>query len=309
METADSHGRVLAIRSFNRFYTRHVGALKQGLLESPWSLTEARILYELAHRQATTARDLARDLGLDPAYLSRIVKRFRARGMVESQPGPADRREKILRLSAEGRRLQEPLEEASNAEVREILAPMDEAAQQELLSAMETIENLLSPAGRADQALVIRPHRVGDVGWIIRRQAMLYHEEYGWDASFEGLVARIAGDFLSDHDPAMESCWVAERDGAILGSVFLVRTDEGDAQLRMLYVEPAARGLGVGKKLVAECMAFARAKGYRRMILWTNSNLHAARAIYEKAGFTLAREEPHHSFGVDLVGQYWETDL
>ena len=186
---------------------------------------------------------------------------------------------------------------------------MAEARQQELLQAMATIERLLGPEAPETGPLVIRPHRVGDIGWIVRRQAMLYHEEYGWDASFEGLVARIAGDFLSDHDPAVEHCWVAERAGEILGSVFLLRTEEGDAQLRMLYVEPSARGLGVGSRLVGECMRFARAVGYRRMILWTNSNLHAARGIYEKAGFTLAREEPHHSFGVDLVGQYWETEL
>ncbi len=300
--------RVAGVRAFNRFYTRHVGALNEGLLKSRFSLTEARVLYELNFSSDLTAADLARDLRLDQAYLSRLLKRFAQQGLLRTQACSADRRRRLLALTEKGREAFSILNSASRQEVGALLKGLSAQEQTRLLSAMREVRAILEPDRQAPPT-VIRPHRPGDIGWIVHRQARLYWEEYRWDARFEGLVAGIAGAFLSEHDPKREHCWVAERDGEILGSVFLVRVDDDLAKLRMLYVEPAARGEGLGRRLVEECISFAQAVGYRRMTLWTNDVLHAARRIYETTGFALVSEEPHHSFGHDLVGQIWERPL
>jgi len=301
--------RIAAVRAFNRFYTRHVGALNEGLLKSPFTLAEARVFYELFASSGWTAARLSRALAMDPAYLSRILKKLKDRGYVATEAATDDRRQRLLTLTPQGREVFLPIDRASRDEVSVILQRLTTSQQGRLLAAMHTIEDLLDPGGRTPPATVIRGHRPGDVGWIVHRQARLYHEEYGWDASFEGMVARIAGEFLCEHDPRREHCWVAERDGAILGSVFLVNAGEGVAKLRMLYVEETARGQGIGRRLVEECLAFARDVGYRKMTLWTNDILVSARRIYESVGFELVSEEPHHSFGKDLVGQYWEMPL
>ncbi len=300
--------RIASIRAFNRFYTRHVGALNEGLLKSPYSLAEVRVLYELNFGKDLTAAALARDLQLDQAYLSRLLKRFTQQGLLQSKPCPKDGRRRLLSLTERGREVFLPLVKASRDEVAGLLAGMSEEKQGRLLAAMREIREIIEP-NRPPPPTVIRPHRPGDIGWIVHRQALLYWREYRWDDRFEGLIAGIAGDFLNTHDPRREHCWVAERDGDILGSVFLVRVDDELAKLRMLYVESLARGEGLGRRLVEECIAFARAAGYRRMTLWTNDILVAARRIYETTGFSLVSEEPHHSFGHDLVGQVWERPL
>lgn len=309
MEDPAVEARIAAVRAFNRFYTRHVGALNEGLLRSPFTLAEARVFYELYAGSGWTAARLSRALSMDPAYLSRILKKLKARGFVEMQPASEDRRQRLLSLAEPGRDAFRPIDRASRAEVSEILARLGQSQQARLLAAMRTIQDILDPDDRRQAATVIRSHRPGDIGWIVHRQARLYHEEYGWDARFEGMIAQIAGAFLADHDPAREHCWVAEREGAILGSVFLVRAGAETAQLRMLYVEETARGQGLGRRLVEECLSFARAAGYRRATLWTYDLLVSARRIYEAVGFRLVSEEPHHSFGKELVGQTWEIAL
>jgi len=298
---------IAAIRRFSRFYTRQIGLLEEGLLDSPFSLTEARILYELAHRDGLTASDLGRDLALDAGYLSRILKAFETKGLVARAPAAHDGRSSVLALTATGRDAFAPLNSASQAAVTALIARLSPRERQRLICAMSGIENLLTEA--PDQSFLLRPHRVGDIGWITHRQAVLYAQEYGWDESFEALVAEIGAAFLQTADPARERAWIAERGGEIVGSVFLVRDTDEIAKLRLLYVEPTARGLGIGRKLVAECIAFAREAGYASMVLWTNDVLVSARRIYEAAGFTLAAEERHHSFGHDLVGQNWRLKL
>ncbi len=300
---------IAALRRFNRFYTVEAGLLADGLLKSEFSLTEARVLYELAHREDATASDLKRDLNLDAGYLSRILKRFSARGLVERAADKDDARRALLTLTAAGREAYAGLDRASSEDARLKLATRSARDRAALVSAMAKIERLLGKETPARAAFTLRPPRVGDVGWIAHRQGLLYATEYGWDASFEALVAEILGAFVRDFDPEWERGWVAERDGVPVGSVFAVRKSKRVAKLRLLYVEPSARGLGIGRRLVDECVAFARAKGYRTMTLWTQSNLTAARAVYEKAGFRLVAEEKHHSFGKDLVGETWELDL
>jgi DNA-binding MarR family transcriptional regulator/N-acetylglutamate synthase-like GNAT family acetyltransferase len=302
--------RVEAVRRFNRLYTRRIGVLRGHYLDSPFTLSESRVLYELAHRDRVTAAELGRDLDLDAGYLSRLLQRCARRGLLARTPSPTDRRRTYLALTPKGRRAFADLDARSRRETGRLVERFAEPEQRRLVQAMETIESLLDrspvpgPAG-----WLLRAPRPGDFGWIVHRHGALYAEEYGWDARFEGLVAGIVADFVREVDPRRERCWVAERDGAVVGSVFLVRKSAGVAKLRLLYVEPSARGLGIGRRLVDECVRFARAAGYRRITLWTQSMLTAARAIYRAAGFVLVKQEKHHSFGHALVGETWELDL
>lgn len=308
MIDAEQETTIGDIRAFNRFYTRLLGALNEGLLRSAYSLPESRILYELGSRGQTTAADLAADLGMDPGYLSRLLRKLRDAGLVESTASPLDGRAQILSLSLEGVTAFQSLDEASRMEVGGLITPLHVGDREALLGAMHTIRRLFDPAAPRGP-VIIRPYRVGEIGHIVSRHGVLYHEEHGWDGTFEGFVAEIAGAFARAHDPLREGCWVAERDGELLGSVFVVDDGEGTAKLRMLYVEPAARGLGVGRKLVEQAIDFARVTGYRRLTLWTNDILHSARRIYATAGFRLVAEERHTSFGQDLIGQNWDLDL
>jgi DNA-binding MarR family transcriptional regulator/N-acetylglutamate synthase-like GNAT family acetyltransferase len=301
--------RVAAVRCFNRRYTSRIGALRAGLLDSPFSLAEARLLYELAHRERPAAAELARDLGLDAGYLSRLLRGLERRRLISRERSKSDARQSLLSLTAAGRRMFATLDARSNAEVRALVGKLSDAGQRRLVEAMRDVERLLGAAPEPRVPYVLRPHRPGDMGWVVHRHAALYAREYRWDERFEALVATIVAKFIDNFDPRRERCWIAEREGEIVGSVFLVSKSPTIAQLRMLYVEPAARGLGIGKRLVDECERFAREKGYRKIVLWTNSILHAARHIYEAAGYRLVAEEPHHSFGHRLVGQTWELKL
>lgn len=296
------------IRAFNRFYTRLLGALNEGLLRSPHSLPESRLIYELGSRGRTTAAELAADLGMDPGYLSRLLRTLRDAGLVESTADPVDGRAQILALTAAGGAAFRSLDEASREDVRALIAPLGARDRAAVLDATRTIRRLLDPAA-PERSVDVRPFRIGEIGHVISRHGVLYHEEHGWDGTFEGFVAEIAGAFAIRHDPLREGCWVADRDGEVLGSVFVVDAGGGTAKLRMLYVEPAARGLGVGRKLVGRAIGFAREAGYRRMTLWTNDILHSARHIYETFGFRLVAQERHRSFGQDLVGQNWDLEL
>jgi DNA-binding MarR family transcriptional regulator/GNAT superfamily N-acetyltransferase len=298
--------QVALVRRFTRFYTRQIGLLDEGLLRSEFTLTEARVLYELAHRDDLRAVDISRSLGIDTGYLSRILKKFEGRKLVARIPSETDARETILALTDEGRRAFEPLDRASQRQVTAMLAPLAPEQRSRLVEAMATIQRLLDDT---EAECILRPLRSGDIGWITHRQGVLYAQEYGWDETFEALVAEIAGAFVRTFDPDREACWIAERRGDVVGSVFLARDSKEVAKLRLLYVEPVARGLGIGGRLVEECVRFARNKGYRSITLWTNDVLASARRIYEAADFKLVREESHRSFGKDLVGQYWELSL
>ncbi len=300
-----------AMRRFNRFYTRQIGVLNDGMLQSEFSLTQIRLLYELAHRDGLSATLLGRELGLDGGYLSRTLAGFEKQSLIRRAPSPADARQNILTLTPKGRKTFAPLGQRSQDEAEELLGKLAPADQARLIAAMGTIEQLLAApnAAPASPPYVLRPHRPGDIGWVISRHGALYAQEYGWDGTFEAFVAEIAARFVLDYDPQWERCWIAERDGANVGSVFLVRQSKQVAKLRMLLVDPAARGLGVGHRLVQECIDFSRRKGYRKLTLWTNDCLDAARRIYQQAGFTQVKEEKHHSFGVDLVGQNWDLKL
>lgn len=302
-------GDIAAIRDFNRFYTRFVGALDEGLLRTRFSLAESRVLYELGSRGATTAAALCAELDMDPAYLSRLSRKLREEGLIAATASETDGRARSLTLTEAGKAAFDGLDRASHDEIAALLAPLGDDGTRALLTAMRRIRRLLEPEANHLAPWLIRSHRIGDIGWIVRRHGMLYAEEHGWDESFEGLVAEIAGAFLRAHDPRREHCWVAERDGDILGSVFLVDGGRDVAKLRLLYVEPMARGEGIGRRLVEECMRFARQAGYHDMTLWTNDVLVSARRIYEAAGFSLVAEEKHRSFGKDLVGQHWRLPL
>jgi DNA-binding MarR family transcriptional regulator/GNAT superfamily N-acetyltransferase len=301
--------QVELVRGFNRFYTKQIGLLREGLLKTSFSLTQARVLYELGTGPGIRSTDLVRELGLDPGYLSRLLKGFEKQGLIQRVNSPEDRRAFLLKPTAGGRAEFKRLNQRSQAEIAEMLAPMNGSQRQRLTDSMKTIRALLDPPGSSEPDFHIRTHRPGDIGWVIARHGELYAQEYGWDATFEGLVATIASKFLERFDPQCECCWIAERNGERFGSVFLVRQSKTVGKLRLLLVDPSARGLGAGTRLVDECVAFARQSGYRKLTLWTNSVLHAARRIYERAGFHLVREEPHHSFGHDLVGQFWELAL
>lgn len=298
------------VRRFNRFYTRRIGALDEGHLESPYSLAEVRALYEVANRPGATAGEIGRDLGLDAGYLSRVLRRFVEHALVEKAASPSDARQVNLRLTAKGRRLFTQLDTRARDAVAALLAPLAPPAQRRVVDAMRTIESSLGLAP-ARLPVMIRGHRLGDMGAIVSRQAILYGEEYGWNADYEALVSRIVADFLERFDPAREHCWVAEQEGSIVGSVFLMKHRERPkvAQLRLLYVEPSARGAGLGRRLVRECTELAKRVRYRAITLWTNSVLETARRIYEAEGYRLIESKPHRSFGHDLVGQTWELDL
>ena len=297
-----------AVRRFNRFYTRRIGVLREGLLGSPYTLAEARLLYELAQGGRATASALGRDLGLDLGYLSRLLQSLRHRGLVQAKRAAHDGRQSLLTLTAKGRRAFSVLNSRSRGEMAQMLKPLPEQELARLVGAMKTVETLLS--GEKTQAqILLREHRPGDLGWIVHRHGALYAEEYGWDERFEALVAEIAARFVKHFDAERERCWIAEMDGERVGSVLVVKQSRSTAKLRLLLVEPKARGRGLGRRLVEECIAFARAKGYRKLALWTQSNLAAARAIYKQCGFRLARKERHSSFGYDLVGEFWQLEL
>ncbi len=300
---------VAAIRRFNRFHTRWVGALGGSLHGSGLVLAEARVLYELAQRDDWQAGEMARALDLDPAYLSRILKRFSGLGWLDRSRSAADGRAWRLRLTAQGRAAFQPLDQASSAQAGAILERLAPAEQARLVAALADTERLLSGEAGDRPVPVIREHRAGDMGWVIGAHGRLYAEDYGWDLSFEALVAEIAAKFLREFKPGRERCFIAELDGQPVGSAFVVQEDETTAKLRLVLVEKRAHGLGLGKRLVREAIGFARDAGYERMVLWTNGILHAARGIYLAEGFRLVAEEKHHSFGQDLVGQNWELKL
>jgi DNA-binding MarR family transcriptional regulator/GNAT superfamily N-acetyltransferase len=301
--------RIQAVRQFTRFYTKQIGVLQEGLLGSNFSLTEARVLYELAHREDSTASDIGNNLGLDAGYLSRILSRFVAKRLIRRERSRNDGRHFDLSLTAKGRSLFESLNRQSSVQVAEMLNRLSDSEQKILVQALQQVERTLAKPKGDSSALVLRAHRAGDIGWVIQRHGALYTQEYGWDESFEALVAEIAAQFIKNFDPRREHCWIAECHGEPVGSIFLVKHTDEVAKLRLLLVEPHARGLGVGSRLVEECIQFARSAGYRKMVLWTQSILTPARKIYERAGFKLVKEEPHHSFGTDLVGETWELEL
>jgi DNA-binding MarR family transcriptional regulator/GNAT superfamily N-acetyltransferase len=309
MATSDLSQRVEAIRRFNRFYTRQIGVLNEGLLNSMFSLAEARVIYELAHHAQTTAGVLGEELGLDAGYLSRMLQNFKKHGLIDTQPAEADRRQRILRLTPAGQEAFALLNTRSQRQIEAMLNQMPLANQQRLVAAMRDIEDLLGARPEQKVPYILRPHQPGDIGWVVHRHGVLYAAEYGWDERFEALVASVVAQFIQNYDPKCERCWIAEIDGAIVGSVFLVKQSETVAKLRLLLVEPQARGLGIGTRLVGECIRLARQLGYTTLTLWTNSVLLAARQIYVQAGFQLVGQEPHHSFGHDLVGETWELAL
>jgi DNA-binding MarR family transcriptional regulator/GNAT superfamily N-acetyltransferase len=301
--------QIAAVRGFNRFYTRQLGLLSKDFLSSEWSLTEGRVLYELATREGVTAREVANDLQLDEAYLSRILASFARRRLIKRTVSAADARQQSIALTRAGHEAFRPLDRSATRQVAGMLAPLAPPARAALVAAMERLRMLLRPEGGAASAPRFRALQNGDIGWIIHRQAILYAEEYGWDMTYEALVAEILGAFVKNFDENSEAAWVAEWLGDIVGSVFLVRASEQVAKLRLLYVEPGARGFGLGRKLVSLCVEGARERGYQKLTLWTNDVLVSARRIYEAAGFRLVAEQRHRSFGKDLMGQTWELNL
>ncbi|MFL5991623.1 MAG: GNAT family N-acetyltransferase [Rubrobacteraceae bacterium] len=309
MRGDDLEARVEAIRRFNRLFTRRIGVLREGLLHSSYSLTEARVLFELANREELSASELVRELGLDPGYMSRTLGGLERQGLVEKVRSETDGRRRILSLTAEGEEAFEVLDSRSREEVSEMLGGLSEEEQRRLLEAMRTIEGIFEKGLKFSEPFVLRPHEPGDMGWVVYRHGVLYAGEYGWDERFEALVARIVADFIDGYDPKKERCWIAEMGGDRVGCVFVVKATDTVAKLRLLLVEPEARGVGLGSRLVEECIRFARNRGYEKLTLWTNSVLDAARHIYEEHGFVLVEEEEHHSFGHDLVGQNWELAL
>jgi len=304
-----SEQRIAAVRRFTRFYTRQIGLLREGLHASPFSLAAARVLYELANRPAPTAAEIGRDLGLDAGYLSRILRGFAQRGLIARTRSDEDGRQSHVALTPAGRAAFAPLERGSHDEVAAMLTRLSDGAQARLIEAMGTVEELMGERPREKPPYLLRTHQPGDMGWVVSRHGALYAQEYRWTMEFEALVAEIVAAFIRGFDARRERCWIAEIDGAPVGSVFLVKQSDEVAKLRLLLVEPQARGLGIGARLVGECMRFARLCGYRTLTLWTNDVLVAARRIYQAAGFRLVAEEKHHSFGHDLVGQNWEISL
>lgn len=309
MAEAELEHRVAAVRRFNRFYTKQIGVLQEHLLKSPFSLTEARIVYELAHRGQTTATELCQELGLDAGYVSRLVRAFQRRGLVRRRRSDTDGRQTLLSLTDRGQDAFADLNGASHHEIEAMLAGLAPEGQTRLLEALHAIEDVLGARPDRTSAYLLRSPQAGDLGWVVHRHGVLYAAEYGWNEEFEALVAEIVARFVQDHDPKRERCWIAEQDGANVGSVFLVKKSPSVAQLRLMLVEPRARGLGIGTRLVSECVQFAQRVGYRKMTLWTNSVLAAARHIYAKAGFRIVRTERHRSFGHRLVGETWELTL
>jgi DNA-binding MarR family transcriptional regulator/N-acetylglutamate synthase-like GNAT family acetyltransferase len=309
MASQVSEESVGAVRRFNRFFTRQIGVLREGLVHTPYSLTEARILFELGHSEQVKASGLCRELGLDAGYLSRILARLEQQGLIAKVRSDSDGRQRLLHLTPEGEKTAALLDQRSREEVSEMLSDLSEEERQRLLKAMQTIEGVFDRGLKFSEPFVLRPHEPGDMGWVTHRHGVLYAQGYGWDERFEALVAQIVADFINNYNPARERCWIAEMDGEIIGSVFLVQSSETVAKLRLLLVEPKARGMGLGTRLVQECIRFARRCGYQKIVLWTNSVLVEARHIYHKSGFTLIEQEPHHSYGHDLVGETWELIL
>jgi DNA-binding MarR family transcriptional regulator/GNAT superfamily N-acetyltransferase len=311
----DLADRVAAVRHFNRFYTARIGVLHAGYADSPFSLTEARVLYEIRERDRPTATDIGRDLDLDAGYLSRILRRFQKLGFIRKETSPTDARQSLLSLTPRGRKAFAPVEARSARHVGAMLDALTTAQQDDLVAALHTAETLL--AGKPQQSSretpspqpILRQPRAGDFGWIVERHGMLYGQEYGWGGNFEGVCAQIVADFVNTFDPRCERGWIAELDGRNVGCVLLVKDKPGVARLRLLLVEPSARGLGIGTRLTDECIRFARERGYRKMTLWTHSVLTAARAIYARAGFTLTSSEPKQSFGRDVVSEHWDLTL
>lgn len=300
--------RVDAVRQFNRFYTGRLGLLRERLYGSAFSLPQMRVLYEIAHRPKVTAAELARDLNMDPGYLSRQLRRFCEEGLVKRTASPHDGREQLLLMTAKGRKAFGPCEEASRREVAEMLSHLGPQGLAEVASAMQRLERLLAPVAGSPR-IILRPHGPGDMGWVVERHGRLYSDEYGFDRSFEALVAGIVARFIEGFDPAREMCCIAEMDGERVGSVFLVRQSDEVAKLRLLIMDPKARGQGLGRRLVQEAVRFAEGAGYRRVVLWTQSNLTAARRIYEQEGFRITASEPNESFGQSLVSETWEREL
>lgn len=301
--------QIAAIRGFSRFYTRKLGIIEPKLLESPWTLQEARIIYEIAARQSCSATDLVRALGLDAGFLSRTLQALQRRQIVARKPSKADRRVTGLALTAKGRAAFAELDSRSRDAVAALLDRLNAAERTAVVNAMTTIEHALEPTARPAAGFLLRSHRPGDIGWVVSRHGALYAREYGWDISFEALAAEIAAQFIKSYDAPREHCWIAEIDGEPVGSVFLIKASDEAAKLRLLLVERQARGLGLGRALTEQCIRFARQAGYTSMTLWTQSILVAARGIYQNAGFRRVKEEKHHSFGVDLVGETWELKL
>jgi DNA-binding MarR family transcriptional regulator/GNAT superfamily N-acetyltransferase len=301
--------RIAAVRHFNRFYTQRIGLLQAAWLNSPFSLTEARVLYELAHRDRPTASALAKDLGLDAGYLSRILQAFGKRGLVSKKASRKDGRQNLLSITERGRRAYAPLEARSQEEIAAMLGALDDRVQSRMVEAMQTIEQLLTGQAEPKVPYILRPPVPGDMGWVVSRHGALYGREYGWNEEIEALTAEIVAEFVRNYDPKRERCWIAERNGENVGSVFLVRNSDRVARLRLLLVEPSARGLGIGARLVDECERFARQAGYRKITLWTHGNLAAARRIYEQAGYRLVHKENYTNFGQKLVSETWELNL
>lgn len=309
MSEPDVDGQVSQLRAFNRFYTRKIGVV-DGMASSPFSLAEARVLYELAHREKPTATDIRKELGLDAGYMSRILRDFERRKLVAREQSKTDERQRFLSLTAKGQRAFRPLDQRSNRDVAAMIEAVSPAERKRLIEAVETVRRLLGDRTEpARTPYLLRMHGPGDMGWIVYRQAILYGEEYGWDGSYEALAAEVVAKFIKHYDPKWERAWVAEKDGERVGAVFVAKESEEIAKLRLLHVEPQARGLGIGKRLVEECVRFARQAGYQKMTLWTQSILLAARHIYKQAGFQVVREEKHHSFGKNLTAETWELKL
>lgn len=311
MPNSDITVDAAAFRQFNRVYTRFIGTVTEQFLHTQYSLAEGRVLYELATRPQPRAKAIAEALGLDAGYLSRILTRFEKAGLVSRRTAKADNRASDLVLTAKGRAAFRTLYTRAEKQARQALEQMPPPARAQFIGAMRTIENIVQPGESASRPFTLRTHRPGDMGMVVALEGAGYVEQFGWDGTFEALVARIVADFLAHYDAARERCWIAEVDGRHVGHVFLVRhpDEPGTAKLRLLYVDPSARGLGLGQALVAECVQFARVSGYGRITLWTQSILQSAHRIYQGAGFRLVREEPHRSFGKDLTGQTWELDL
>jgi DNA-binding MarR family transcriptional regulator/GNAT superfamily N-acetyltransferase len=309
MSVSHSEHQVAAIRGFNRFYTRKLGVLDQQLLKSPFSLSEARVLYELANSENLAAKEIGIELGLDPGYLSRIIQNFDESGLITRKPLPSDRRQYRLGLTAKGRQAFARLDRSSHDDVAGMLGSLRRGEGQRLIEAMAVIKRLLGASTGSPRPAVLREPRPGDMGWVVQSHGALYAGEYGFDSRFEALVAEIAAKFLASFDASRERCWIADIDGVQVGSIFLVRHSDDVAKLRLLLVDPAGRGQGLGQRLVAECISFAQACGYRKITLWTQSILVAARRIYQQAGFELVATEPHRSFGQSLIGETWEREL
>jgi DNA-binding MarR family transcriptional regulator/N-acetylglutamate synthase-like GNAT family acetyltransferase len=310
---SQSRQRIAAVRRFNRFYTRQIGVLRKTYLDSPYSLGEMRVLYEIAHGDAPTASDIARALDLDAGYLSRVLRNFEKRGLISRKISAKDARQSHLSLTARGKQTFMPLESRSQDQVSDMLGKLTPAQQARLVAAMDEIETMLNgdaaekPAPQ--RSYILRPPRFGDFGWIVSRHAELYAQEYGWGEPFEGLCAQIVADFANKNDPKRERCWIAELNGENVGCVMLVKDLDDVARIRLLLVDPKGRGLGLGTRLVDECVSFAREAGYKQITLWTHSILTAARHVYERAGFTLTSSEKRKSWGKDVVAEYWDLML